>query len=85
MARISAYAAHDWEWLVVSSRRPCSVCGGADTCHRASEGGFARCVRRPSDWPIVGGGWVHRLTPEARPLGALADEKGDVRFPRDAL
>lgn len=52
---------HEAEWKLVSDRHPCPICRAADGCHRDLEGSFACCARRPSDWPLTSGAWLHRV------------------------
>jgi hypothetical protein len=51
----------DAEWKLVSEKNPCPICKSADGCHRDREGAFACCARRPSDWPLTSGAWLHRV------------------------
>jgi len=51
----------DAEWKLVSEKNPCPICKSADGCHRDLEGAFACCARRPSDWPLTSGAWLHRV------------------------
>ena len=48
-------------WVDVSSAEPCSMCGGTNTCSVQEDGEFGRCVQVVSGWPIVTGGWLHRI------------------------
>ena len=49
------------EWKLVSEKHPCPICNAEDGCHRDLEGAFACCARRPSDWPLTSGAWLHRV------------------------
>jgi hypothetical protein len=60
------------EWIPVSSKRPCSICGGQDGCRVGFDGQFAGCARSPSEWPLTTGGWVHPLAPAVRSAGVKA-------------
>ena len=51
----------DAEWKLVSEKNPCPICKSANGCHRDLEGAFACCARRPSDWPLTSGAWLHRV------------------------
>lgn len=51
----------DAEWKLVSKKNPCPICESAEGCHRDMEGAFACCTRRPSDWPLTSGEWLHRV------------------------
>jgi hypothetical protein len=53
------------EWLVVSSGHPCPVCGAEDECRISDDREFLCCAQRPSDWPLVTGGWLHRVSAHA--------------------
>jgi hypothetical protein len=70
MIRIPRVRSNECEWLPVSDRSPCTLCAGVDRCYRALDGGFARCSRLPSEWPLLSGGWLHRteLDIQAQPL-----------------
>lgn len=57
------------EWDLVTHKRPCTVCGARDRCRSRSDGEFACCASRPSEWPLTTGGWVHRV-PESSGDGA---------------
>lgn len=58
-ARRSSPTEADWEG--VSSSSPCPVCGETAGCRTHSDASFACCARRPSDWPMTNGSWLHRL------------------------
>lgn len=77
MGRKQAYVPHECEWSTVSTRTPCPICAGVDACHRETDGTFARCARSPSDWPIVGGGWLHRIENETVELASDALRSGE--------
>jgi hypothetical protein len=49
------------EWIDVSPDRPCAFCGALEGCGAMRDGSFARCVKQPSEWPLVTGGWLHRV------------------------
>jgi hypothetical protein len=49
------------EWQTVSREEPCAICAGESGCSVDSDGEFARCLTTPSEWPIVSGGWLHRV------------------------
>lgn len=49
------------EWKLVSVRRPCPVCGGAQSCRVNTDGSFACCLRLPSDCAVMPGAWLHRV------------------------
>jgi hypothetical protein len=70
MIRTLQVTRSDIEWITVSSRRPCPVCGNDHQCQVQSEGEFAACAQRPSDWPMVSGAWLHRLEQTAESLPA---------------
>jgi hypothetical protein len=48
-------------WEEVSPDRPCPRCGGDSGCSLLADGEFARCMSRVSQWPVAGGGWLHRV------------------------
>jgi hypothetical protein len=49
------------EWLDVSAQRPCPICGEAEGCRVLCSGEFAACLVRPSERPLVSGGWLHAV------------------------
>jgi hypothetical protein len=51
------------EWVEASSTRPCPVCGGTSGCSILEDGEFVRCLEVVCDWPVLSGGWLHRLGP----------------------
>jgi hypothetical protein len=64
-------------WTEASVRRPCPVCGAPGACAVIEGDEFARCMHTQSRWPVLGGGWLHRLTlrpeePGAELVGLLA-------------
>ena len=61
MQRQVCLSAGDGEWITVSPRHPCAVCGAHEGCRNGYEGRFACCLRRASVWPLTPGGWLHRL------------------------
>ncbi len=68
--------ASDVDWTTVSEQHPCAICGAHDRCRRGFADEFACCLRTVSDWPLITGGWVHRLDPvqsEPRPRATVPD------------
>lgn len=61
MMRAQQSGSNDGEWRGVSVRRPCPVCGSNEGCFVHEEDAFASCAKRPSDWPLVNGAWLHRV------------------------
>lgn len=62
MAYVARSQSHaEAEWKLVSEKHPCPICESAEGCHRDLEGAFACCGRRPSDWPLTTGAWLHRI------------------------
>jgi hypothetical protein len=61
MSHVARSRSHEEEWKLVSEKHPCPICKFADGCHRDLEGAFACCGRRPSDWPLTSGAWLHRV------------------------
>jgi hypothetical protein len=49
------------EWLSVSTRQPCRVCGSTRGCRFQADGVFISCVNSESAWPLTNGGWLHRV------------------------
>jgi len=48
-------------WDGVSGASPCPICGCDSRCLWHSESDFVCCARRPSEWPLTNGGWLHRV------------------------
>jgi hypothetical protein len=61
MSYVARSQSHEAEWKLVSEKHPCPICESVDSCHRDLEGEFACCGRRPSDWPLTSGAWLHRI------------------------
>jgi len=40
---------------------PCPICDACSDCTRLQTGEFAHCTRTVSEWPVLDGGWLHRL------------------------
>ena len=51
----------DAEWDGVSQAQPCPICGATSGCRTLTEDAFASCARRPSEWPLNNGAWLHRI------------------------
>ena len=68
MTRSPAAPVEAPEWIAVSAARPCPVCGATCRCSVQEDREFGRCFETVSDWPIVAGGWLHRLeSPSSSP------------------
>ncbi len=61
MRRAQRTSTIECEWILVSERHPCPMCNSTEGCSRASDAEFASCVRRPSDWLLTNGSWLHRI------------------------
>lgn len=61
MTRAVLSAAIDSDWRLVSSERPCPVCGANDACSVHTLDEFACCAREPSQWKLTDGSWLHRI------------------------
>jgi len=46
-------------WLDVSAQWPCPICGGTAGCRVSPTGELVGCLTRPSERPLVTGGWLH--------------------------
>jgi hypothetical protein len=57
----------DADWDGVSERSPCPICGGDSGCLSHAALAFVCCARRPSEWPLTNGGWLHRVALRTRP------------------
>ena len=49
-------------WLRVTKKNPCPVCGKPDWCGVSADGTMAICMRRPSPHPARNGGSLHILS-----------------------
>ena len=54
-------AAMDADWERVSEAKPCPICGSDTLCRKHVVDAFVCCMRRPSEWPLTDGGWLHRV------------------------
>jgi|GEM_PF-1494834 len=74
MNRVAAAAVSpiDVEWLTVSERRPCPICGNHATCSTHASQSFASCIKHPSEWPLTNGAWLHRLPRDPEESGPVA-------------
>jgi hypothetical protein len=75
-------------WVDVSPACPCRVCGAVSKCMVLESGDFVLCRQGVSEWPMLGGGWLHRVVP--RSLQNWESEQGRAavalpRVPREAL
>jgi hypothetical protein len=69
----------DGDWNDVTEYHPCPVCGAESDCSRYVDDAFVSCARRPSDWPLTNGGWLHRLTSSEDALREAAARMGHRR------
>ena len=67
MARVGGVILEAPIWEEVSAELPCARCGAPSGCSVLAEGEFLRCLSEVSQWPVSGGGWLHRRA-EVRPL-----------------
>lgn len=49
-------------WRIASADEPCPYCGADAGCSFQDGGEFLRCMVTASMRPILGGGWLHRLS-----------------------
>ena len=49
-------------WLRVTRRHLCRICGKSDWCTFSTDGRVAICMREESNRPTKNGGWLHHLT-----------------------
>ena len=61
MHRYGAAVVDATEWVNVTAESPCGVCGATSGCSVMRNEGFVRCAEQPSEWPLVVGGWLHRV------------------------
>ncbi len=71
MARFGGAVLDVPAWEDVSSEQPCRQCGATSGCSVLADGEFVRCLKVISQWPVAGGGWLHRVG-QAQPIRALA-------------
>jgi hypothetical protein len=60
MGRIGGAVLDAPVWEDVSAERPCPRCAARSGCSLLAEGEFVRCLSEVSQWPVTGGGWLHR-------------------------
>ena len=70
VTRYSSAAADTGGWIEVSVVNPCPACGGTSECSLHEDGEFARCFNSVCDWPVVSGGWLHRIESRAVDMAA---------------
>jgi hypothetical protein len=70
MSRYAEASVDVLEWVEVSSTQPCPICGGVSRCAVYGDDEFVRCLEVVCDWPVVTGGWLHRL--EGRAVETVA-------------
>ena len=61
MPRVIRSHAHEYEWTHVSERRPCPLCDATSECQLDADGQFVCCARRPSEWRLTNGAWLHHV------------------------
>jgi hypothetical protein len=61
MSRSSVAFQDQLLWVEVSLAQPCRVCGAISVCTILESGEFAHCSVTVSEWPVLDGGWLHRL------------------------
>jgi hypothetical protein len=71
----------DPEWTPASAKRPCVICSAHDGCQMRSDDDFACCKRVSSEWPLVTGGWVHRVARRSHARTVEAREPAPRRAP----
>ena len=71
MSERGATLAVEPHWCEVSVSAPCPCCGAAAGCDLLEDGEFVRCRMVTSRWPVLGGGWLHRLD-DLSDLGSVA-------------
>jgi len=49
------------QWIRVSKRKPCPICGKGDWCGVSADGEVAHCMRVESSRQTSAGGWIHRI------------------------
>ena len=55
-------------WNEASAKRPCPCCGAVSGCTVTADGQHVRCLTEVSQWPLAGGGWLHRVDDLQREL-----------------
>jgi hypothetical protein len=78
MTRIHHGLGADLEWINVSVWRRCPICGGDAGCKTHAEGNFAACGKRPSDWPMTSGAWLHRVLPPFARMTTKSDPQASL-------
>lgn len=59
-------------WIEVSLAQPCQICGAVSGCTTMENGEFAHCSQTVSEWPVLDGGWLHRLAVDGVQTDALS-------------
>jgi hypothetical protein len=60
LMRIAQVAGDQLTWVDVSPISRCRICGAVRACAMLETGDFVLCRQIMSDWPMLGGGWLHR-------------------------
>ena len=68
MARYMSPETDAPEWVEVSPDDPCPVCDAVDGCKVCEDRTFACCMNVICEWPVITGGWLHRLHVVEKPL-----------------
>ena len=61
MSRYTAGSVDVVAWIEVSTLQPCPICGGTSRCAVHEDGEYVRCLEIVCDWPVLTGGWLHRI------------------------
>ena len=69
------------EWVRVTSRTPCFVCGKVDWCGTTADGSAACCMRVESSKRLRNGGWLHRLRDDAILMAPYRTRRVAVELP----
>ncbi len=79
MSRYGSVALDASEGIDASLAHPCLICYRMIGCSTLRDEDFARCVEWPSEWPLVAGGWLHRIEIHRRqPISASSGSRPAV-------
>ena len=76
--RIAQVAVDQLMWMDVSPACRCRICGALSECAMLESGDFVLCRQTISEWPMLGGGWLHRYLDRPPPDRAHEQEHAAV-------
>ena len=82
---VAASAFRNSNWVRVTRRHPCPICGHPDWCSVSINGLIVYCMRVTSNQPTKNGGWIHPMgypqpltLPPLRPVEKVSKAAGEI-------